>query len=93
MAALMLPDRLDLSQVAQLARQITAYQAEDLTLDASEVTHLGALGVQLLLVTRNHWAQSGKSLTVTPRSEEFDAALICFGLTGADLPGAERGTT
>lgn len=93
MAVLTLSDRLDLSQVAQVAKEITAHQSEDLTIDASAVTHLGALGVQLLLVARNHWAQSGNTLRIAPRSEEFDAALDCFGLSSAELPGQEGGAT
>lgn len=85
MTTLKLSDRLDLSQVAKIAQDFAGHRHEDLSIDASGVTHLGALGLQLLLSARNSWRAEGKTFEVAPRSEEFDAALASFGFKPEDF--------
>jgi chemotaxis protein CheX len=85
MSAFCLPPRLDLSTAAPLKDQLCAYLGKNLVIDASHVTHLGGLGLQLLLACAKSWRESGHSLTFSPRSEAFDETLAQFGLSVAAL--------
>lgn len=87
MAVIQLPERFDLSQVGGVAETLRTHRGDDLRLDAASVTHLGALGLQLILSARESWAVSGKAFSVSPRSAEFDEALTQFGIEGIDVPG------
>lgn len=89
MTVLPLPHRVDLSQVGALATAIRAHRGADLVLDAGEVTHLGGLGLQLLLAAARDWQAAGHSLSVQPRSEAFDEALTLFGV-GLDAVQAQE---
>lgn len=77
-----LPPRLDLASVAQVAGEIMAARGAPLRLDASRVTHLGALGAQLLLAAARDWHESGQGLSIAPCSPAVDDALDCLGLIG-----------
>ncbi|MBD3787929.1 MAG: STAS domain-containing protein [Sphingomonadales bacterium] len=80
MTPLPLPPRLDLSQVGALTNAIRARAGAGLVLDAGEVTHLGGLGLQVLLSAAQSWRAAGQSLSINPRSEAFDEALTLFGV-------------
>lgn len=84
-AAIGLAPRLDLPAATPLAQAILAERGHDLTLDAGQVTHLGALCVQVLACAARTWAADGKALRIPCRSSEFDGALVVFGLTAHDL--------
>ncbi len=81
MIALTLPPRIDLSNAATVSRDIQAASGGAMVLDASQVAHLGALGVQILLASARSWRAAGQSFTISPRSEAFDETLAQFGLT------------
>lgn len=81
MSALVLSPRLDLSTAADLKDRISARIGTNLVLDASHVTHLGGLGLQVLLAGAKLWRTSGHSLTLSPRSEAFDETLAQFGIS------------
>lgn len=89
MTALALAPRLDLSQVSALAEELRACLGSDLVIDASAVSHLGALGAQLLASAALSWRNAGRILSITPRSDAFDEALARLGLTLADLQSEE----
>lgn len=93
MTSLSLAPRLDLSQAGPLATalraQMRAQTGGALVLDASGVTHLGALGLQVLLSAAQSWRAAGQTLTISPRSEAFDEALALFGVPLADLQSQE----
>lgn len=89
MTALPLPAKLDLAQAATLAKAIRAESGGDLALDASGVTLLGGLGLQILASAAQSWRTSGHRLTISPRSEAFDEALAIFGVDLATLQSEE----
>lgn len=78
---MMLPERLDLSSVQEVADCLRLRVGRDLRLDAEEVTHLGGLGLQLLLASAKTWHEAGCRLRVSPRSAALDAALAAFGVS------------
>lgn len=85
MTAIALPAKLDLSTISALATDLRAAQGGALELDASAVTQLGGLGVQLLGSAARTWREAGHSLTIHPRSDSFDEALTIFGVALEDL--------
>ena len=80
MSTITLAPRLDLSTASTTAEAIRNQRGTDLTLDASQVTHLGGLGLQVILSAARTWAQDGTFLTIEPRSEAFNEALALFGV-------------
>ncbi|MEO0936537.1 MAG: STAS domain-containing protein [Pseudomonadota bacterium] len=67
--AIVLPERLDLSSVPALAATLRARPADEkLSVDASAVTHFGALGLQVLMsaAIRNNAAGGAISLHRVP---------------------------
>jgi chemotaxis protein CheX len=89
MTTLALAPRLDLSYASELAGALRGHKGADLVLDASAVTHLGGLGLQLLAAAAKTWRAQGHSLTIQPRSAAFDEALGTFGVKLADLQSEE----
>ncbi|KEP70045.1 hypothetical protein DL1_19885 [Thioclava dalianensis] len=89
MSALPLPAKIDLSTVGQLADDIRARSGADLVLDAGEVSVLGGLGLQILAAAAQSWRSSGHSLTIHPRSDAFDTALVHLGTTLETLQTSE----
>ena len=83
-AQLTLPARLDLTAAKPLAQDIAALTG-DLELDASQVTHLGGLCLQVLLAAAQSCQASGRGFQVTAPSEDFDAALSMFGVDPSQL--------
>lgn len=80
-ARLSLAARLDLPAAKPLSEAIRAEAGKDLELDASAVTHLGGLCLQVLIATATAWRAAGKALTIAAPSEDFTAALSVFGLS------------
>ena len=78
---LTLAARLDLGSVAALAAEFSELTGADLTVDAGQVDHLGALSAQLLVAAQRQWAAEGYQLTFSPRSAAFDDGLAVLGLT------------
>ncbi|WBU58166.1 STAS domain-containing protein [Paracoccus sediminicola] len=77
--ALTLPERLDLTAAKPLARDLAAMTGA-IRLDASGVTHLGGLCLQVLLGAARGCRASGRGFSITDRSPDFDAALALFGV-------------
>ncbi|MFV0409987.1 MAG: lipid asymmetry maintenance protein MlaB [Paracoccus sp. (in: a-proteobacteria)] len=76
---LILPARLDLTVARPLARDISELSG-NVAIDASGVTHLGGLCLQILLAARQYCEASGRSFKIADRSDDFDAALALFGV-------------
>ena len=89
MTVISLPARLDLCTVDELATAIRAGLGGAVTLDAGEVSHIGGIGLQLLLSAAKTARASGQVLSITPRSEAFDRALALYGVDPADLQSTE----
>jgi chemotaxis protein CheX len=78
---LVLPPRIDLARIGALAAAIRSGGTPPRQIDAGEVTHFGALGLQLLLAAAADARAQGRPLAVAPRSPAFDAAIADFGIT------------
>lgn len=89
MALLTLAPRLDLAQAKPLAEALRQHRGAALELDAGNVQHLGALGLQTLLCAAQEWRAQGLPLTFTQTNETFDAALAQMGVTHDDLQSQE----
>lgn len=85
MMALVLDSRLDLPVARRLHATLLARSGTALEIDASAVSHLGGLCLQILLAAGQNWRKTGTSLIIRQRSAQFDAALKAFGVEPADL--------
>lgn len=85
MSALALPERVDLAAVGALHEALLPLCDANLTLDASKVTHLGGLGVQLLLSAALTARMRGHALAIADPSTAFTDALAQFGVTFDDV--------
>lgn len=70
-ATLKLEPKLDLRAAAELRTDLLALKGQDVSLDASEVSHVGALAVQVVRAAAKTWSETGSSLS--------------FDLAGSDL--------
>lgn len=61
-ATLTLDARLDFKTAAQTAKTLMEHDGQDLILDASQVTHFGAMGLQVLRAAARSWSESGHTL-------------------------------
>ena len=74
-----LPPVLDLQAAEPLRAELMALRGRPLTLDASQVTRLGGLCLQVLMSARKMWAEDGLNLTVEQQSSVFSEQLAAFG--------------
>lgn len=79
-ATVRLAETLDMQATGRLAEEIAAHRGP-LVLDASGVTHVGALAAQLLLSAR----RDRRKITVTTPSPAFDDGLRRLGIDPARL--------
>lgn len=70
---------LDLQAAEPLRAELMALRGRPLTLDASQVTRLGGLCLQVLMSARKTWAEDGLNLTVQQQSSVFSGQLAAFG--------------
>ena len=70
---------LDLQAAEPLRAELLALRGRPLTLDASQVTRLGGLCLQVLMSARKTWAEDGVDLTVDQPSSGFSEQLAAFG--------------
>lgn len=70
---------LDLQAAEPLRAELMAARGHPLTLDASQVTRLGGLCLQVLMSARKMWAEDGHNLTVEQQSSVFSEQLAAFG--------------
>lgn len=78
-AVVSLPPVLDLQAAEPLRAELMALRGRPVTLDASQVTRLGGLCLQVLMSARKMWAEDGHSLTVEQPSSGFSEQLAAFG--------------
>ncbi|AXC50704.1 STAS domain-containing protein [Paracoccus suum] len=77
---LTLPHRLDLTAARRLTRDLRDRSGAPLVIDASAVSHLGGLCLQVLLAAAQDWGRRGVSLRLAPQSPAFVEALTQFGV-------------
>jgi chemotaxis protein CheX len=79
-ARIPLPSGLDTAGAAALARRLQEARGTSLTLDATGVERVGALGLQVLLSARLTWARDGQRLRIEGPSATLEAALATAGV-------------
>ena len=90
-ARLQLSAKLDTRAASDLVEALRGHAGSDLTLDASAVSHVGALALQALMVAGATWAQAGQTLALEHLSEEAAAQLRLFGVTPDGLVAGKAG--
>lgn len=78
--AIVLPERLDLSSVPELAATLLARPAnERLSVDASGVTHFGALGLQVLMSAAIRSNAAGGAISLHSVSDRVLGQMTAMG--------------
>lgn len=80
-ATLILEPRLDFKAAAGLADSILTHQGKNLTLDAAHVSHVGAMGLQVLRAAARSWDETGQQLTMVNLSDDCIDQLSLLGFT------------
>jgi chemotaxis protein CheX len=81
----LLPARLDLSASTALASDLTGRLDADLTLDAAEVTQIGALCTQVIAAAAISLRENGHSLTLVNAPDRVVDQLGNLGFTPESL--------
>lgn len=82
---LKLPEVLDLNAASRLHEQVLAHKGEDIDIDATDVTRVGAQCVQVLLAAAVSWRAEDQSLTVKQASDAFIKTLQLLGISDEAL--------
>lgn len=78
-AVLSLAPILDLQAAEPLRAELMVLRGRALSIDASQVSRLGGLCLQVLIAARKTWAEDGLPLSVDEPSEAFTEQLASFG--------------
>lgn len=70
---------LRLNAAKPLWRQLAAARGAPIVVDASEIEHLGALCLQVLVAAARAWARDGLSFEIATASHEFNDAVRLMG--------------
>jgi len=89
-AMVVLPSVIDLKAVTPLHQELLAARGRSVSIDASGVTRLGALGLQVLMSARNTWAEDGQPFAIVQPSEEFNGAMQLFAAPDFNAADAEE---
>lgn len=82
---MMLEGKLDVSTVPALHAALLKRADQDVVLDLSEVTHIGALCVQTCLAAARHAQEAGTSFRLTNVPDGVLAQLSCMGFSPETL--------
>ena len=82
---LKLPEVLDLNAAGRLHEQVLAYKGDDVDIDASDVTRVGAQCVQVLLSAAVSWRSEDRKLRVSQASDAFVKTLQLLGISDEAL--------
>jgi len=86
-AVITLQDRLDFGAVTPLKSAILGHSGQDMEIDASEVTHMGTLCLQVLIAAANDWKLAGKVFRITSPSDICETQLALHGFSPDTLTG------
>lgn len=78
-AVLSLAPILDLQAAEPLRAELMVLRGRPLSIDASQVSRLGGLCLQVLISAQKTWAEDGHPLSVDEPSEAFTEQLASFG--------------
>ena len=84
-----LTGKLDLAGVAGMHAALSAHQDGDVVCDLEGVSHMGALGLQVLLAASHTIAARGDSFIVTGPTEKVSQQCAAMGL---DIETFKKGT-
>lgn len=86
-AMITLHERLDFGAAPDLKAEIIGLLGNDLEIDASKVTHMGTLCLQILIAASNEWANSGHKFNLTSPSDICVTQLSLHGFSTDTLTG------
>lgn len=84
-ATISLETRLDLRAAGPLRDALLAQAGKDVELDASGVTMIGGLALQVIRAAARSWAEAGKALTFANASTDVADQLSLLGFTPETL--------
>lgn len=82
---LKLPEILDLNAASRLHEQVLAHRGENIDVDASEVSRVGAQCVQVLLSAAQTWRSDHQSFVIAQASDAFIKTLQLLGISDEAL--------
>lgn len=82
-----LKDRLDFGVAPDLKSEILGSQGNDLVIDASAVTHMGTLCLQILIAAANDWRKSGHKFDLISPSDVCETQLSLHGFSTDTITG------
>lgn len=82
-----LQDRLDFGAAPDLKAELLAQTGNDLQVDASGVTHMGTLCLQILIAASTDWARQGQKFELSSPSEVCVTQLSLHGFSSDTLTG------
>ena len=91
MAAIALPENLDLRAAGPLKAALIAHRGAPIEIQADEVRRLGGLCLQVLLAARKAWSRDGQAFSIKGPSEAFVETTRLFGAEGALLSAEFQG--
>ncbi len=77
---LRLPARMNYAAADELSEAFEHLRDSPIEVDASEVTHLGAIGLQVLMAARTQWQLDGVLFRLTGSSPAFTDSLRLLGV-------------
>ena len=87
-AVIVLEPKLDMSAAEALLDSLSSVEGQDITIDASHVTHLGVLAMQVILSAQKTFLENNCQITVDSPSEAFTQQAGFLGFN-ADLTASE----
>jgi len=87
-AVVKLQGRLDFGAAPELKAEIIGQIGNDLDVDASNVSHMGTLCLQILIAASNDWAKSGQKFNLISPSDTCLTQLSLHGFSPDTLSGA-----
>jgi chemotaxis protein CheX len=80
-ARIQLQERLGLSDAEPLANRLRAVRGDDITIDASQVLHIGTLCQQVLLSASSEWQGAGHNIKILNPSDACIEQMALCGLS------------
>jgi chemotaxis protein CheX len=82
---LKLPRVLDVAAVRAVRKDLLDRRGTAMTIDASDVERIGALGIELLISANRQWLEDDRLLQMTGMSDSMKAAFTDLGLDATTL--------
>lgn len=83
-----LRERLDFGAAPDLRSDILEQVGNDLEINASAVTHMGTLCLQVLIAASNEWSKGGHKFNLISPSDTCQSQLSLHGFSAETLIGA-----